>query len=64
MAREKMSISELSRLLNISWPTAQKIAKGHAGSIRLDHLQVLCEHFGVSVEGILEYRHNNRKLGQ
>ena len=56
MAENGMNISQLAVHLDVSWPTAQKLARGQMPWIRPGILVKLCEIFGVQPGEILIYR--------
>jgi DNA-binding Xre family transcriptional regulator len=56
MAEHDMNITRFAELMNISRPTAGKLAKGKLPWIRVDQLIRICELFNVRVEDILIYQ--------
>lgn len=56
MAEHGMNISDLAEQLDVSWPTAKKLAQGDLPYIRPEQLARLCEIFNVQPGDILVYR--------
>lgn len=57
MAEKDMNISDLARALSISWPTAQKLARGRLTDPRIEQMLAdICELFEVQPGDFLIYR--------
>lgn len=59
MAENGINISQLAEMLEVSRPTASKLASGKLPWLRPEQLARLCEIFDVEVGEILVYRPEN-----
>lgn len=59
MAKRKMSLNELSKLVGITPANLSILKTGKAKAIRFTTLDAICHVLGCEPGDILEYRHDN-----